>query len=326
MDTVTLSLTVVGLIPVVADAIQRVQAFYADARNAKALIQQLMEELEALRGSLVSLQQLLDSPAIKAKGIKFDQSSVLVSCSKACEVKLQSLKAFEQRLYEFRSIQGDIHSLKTVVKSQVKVMEDSRREQKRREVLDWISDFDHERRHFEAKHSRVNDTGSWITENASFEKWRDDASSPNVLWCHGLPGPGKTVLASVVVDHLRMLPTSEVAVSHFYLKYSDEGSQILSTILASVLNQALFELPEIPKAVIEAFRRNRNGSRMMGTADAMQMLLDVSTPRRRLYVVLDALDECDPCQRRRLLLAIGELAGCNSIKILVTSRCIYRIS
>ncbi|KAE9571913.1 hypothetical protein CGMCC3_g12085 [Colletotrichum fructicola] len=55
MDTVTLSLTIVGLIPVVADAIQRVQTFFADARNAKVLIQQLMEELEALRGSLVSL-------------------------------------------------------------------------------------------------------------------------------------------------------------------------------------------------------------------------------------------------------------------------------
>ncbi|KAF4822652.1 Vegetative incompatibility protein HET-E-1 [Colletotrichum siamense] len=315
MDTVTLSLTVVGLIPVVADAIQRVQAFYADAKNAKTLIQQLMEELEALRGSLVSLQQLLDSPAVKANGIKFDQSSVLVSCSTACKVKLQSLSETLKI-----SIQGDIKGLKTAVNTQVKVMEDSRREQKRREVLDWISDFDHEKRHLEVKHPRVDNTGSWVLENTCFKKWRDVASSANVLWCHGLPGSGKTVLASVIIDHLRLLPTSEASISHFYLKYSDEGSQILPIILASLLKQVLSGLAEIPKVVMQAFESNRNGSRTIGTADAMRMLLDVSTGRRLRYVVLDALDECEQSQRRRLLHAIEELAQCDIIKILVTSR------
>ncbi|KAF4478171.1 NF-kappa-B inhibitor cactus [Colletotrichum fructicola Nara gc5] len=168
-------------------------------------------------------------------------------------------------------------------------MEDSHREQKRREVLDWISDFDHEKRHLEAKHPRVDNTG-------------------------------KTVLASVIVDHLSLLPTSEASVSHFYLKYSDEGSQILSIILASLLKQVISGLAEIPKVVMEAFESNRSGSRTIGTADSMRMLLDVSTGRRLHYVVLDALDECEQSQRRRLLHAIEELAQRDSIKILVTSR------
>ncbi|KAL3294530.1 ankyrin repeat-containing domain protein [Colletotrichum asianum] len=52
----------------------------------------------------------------------------------------------------------------------------------------------------------------------------------------------------------------------------------------------------------------------------MRMLLYVSTGRRLRYVVLDALDECEQSQRRRLLHAIEELAQCDTIKILMTSR------
>lgn len=253
MDPLSLSLTIVGLLPVIANTIQRVQTLYSDAINAKALIQELLEELTALRGSLTSLQSLLESPAIKAKGIKFDQSSVLVSCSTACKTKLESLcetldlfarsrtrqlvwplaqkkcneslqtlrhfafwiqlglsvegchllsrnstelsETLEQHCRQLLSIQDGIQVLQTKIDTQVMMIEDSHQSQERREILNWVSSFDHEKRHLEAKDPRVENTGNWIIEDSSFERWRDNTSSTNVIWCHGLPGSGKTVLA-----------------------------------------------------------------------------------------------------------------------------------
>ncbi|KAK2016442.1 hypothetical protein LZ32DRAFT_689113 [Colletotrichum eremochloae] len=378
MDPLSLSLTIVGLLPVIASTIQRVQTFYSDGFNAKALIQQLVEELTALRGNLVSLQELLESPTIKAKGLKFDRSSVLVSCSKACRVKLESLcetlelfsrsrarrltwplaqkkcneslqtlrnfafwiqlglsvegchllsrnstelsETMKQHFRELRSIQDDIQSLQTKVDTQITMIEDSRQEQNRREILNWVSNFDHEKRHLEAKGPRVENTGNWIISNSTFERWRDDPLSTNVIWCHGLPGSGKTVLASVVADHLMSLSTPEVSVSYFYLKYTDQGTQILSTILTSLLRQVLCGPANIPDSIMELFHSRQGGSQTIGNTDAVRMLLDVAKKRRALYIVLDALDECDQSQRRKLLEVVKQLVQCRSIRLLITSR------
>ncbi|TDZ31039.1 hypothetical protein C8035_v001901 [Colletotrichum spinosum] len=91
MDPVSLSLAIAGLLPVLGKAIKQVQALYSNVNRAKESIKQLMDELNALQGNLSSLNDLLESDAVKAEGIKFDKSSVLMSCSVACNVNLESL-------------------------------------------------------------------------------------------------------------------------------------------------------------------------------------------------------------------------------------------
>lgn len=91
MDPASLSLTIVVLLPVIATAINHMQKFYSDVIQAKTLIQELMDEVVALRGNLVSLKDLLEGPATKRTGMSFDQSSVLVRCSIACRNKLETL-------------------------------------------------------------------------------------------------------------------------------------------------------------------------------------------------------------------------------------------
>jgi hypothetical protein len=73
---------------------------------------------------------------------------------------------------------------------------------KREEVLLWLSTFEYQRKHNDVCARRFPGTGQWLLERDEFLNWRDDPQSSNVLWCHGIPGAGKTVLSSVVVHKL----------------------------------------------------------------------------------------------------------------------------
>nr|XP_036582209.1 nacht and ankyrin domain protein [Colletotrichum truncatum]KAF6790869.1 nacht and ankyrin domain protein [Colletotrichum truncatum] len=123
-----------------------------------------------------------------------------------------------------------------------------------------------------------------------------------------------------MIDHLSSLSEPEVSVSYFYLKYLDQGSLTLSTVLASLLRQALHGMTDIPKSIMELFLSHREGSKISSTADQLRLLFDVAAGPRILYVVLDALDEYDHTQRRGLLEAVKELRQCPSIRLLLTSR------
>ena len=72
---------------------------------------------------------------------------------------------------------------------------------KREDLLRWLSTFEHQKKHQDVCARRLADTGQWLLNRGEFRAWRDDPQS-NVLWCHGIPGAGKTVLSSVVLYKL----------------------------------------------------------------------------------------------------------------------------
>ncbi|KAK2771043.1 ankyrin repeat-containing protein [Colletotrichum kahawae] len=378
MDPVSLSLAVAGILPVIATAINQMQKFYTDVIQAKSLIQQLMDEVVALRGNLVLLKDLLEGPAIKGTGVSFDQSSVLVCCAMACRNKLETLceslevysnskgrrlvwplaqkkfseslqtlrnlsfwiqlaltiegcrllshtsievtNTLEQQCRDLKEMQGAIRVLQMKSDVQGRIIGDARQEQKRQEILQKISDFEYQKRHIEAGEARVEDTGLWIIQHPSFQTWRDNLSSHNLLWCHGLPGSGKTVLTSAIIDHLLSISTAEISISYFYLKYLDLERQTPTAVLASLLRQVLGSMSEVPSTVIELFESRQMTSKGMGITDYLRLIKEVAAGLQTCYIVLDALDECDQACRRHLLQAIHQLNQCQTVRVLATSR------
>ena len=71
--------------------------------------------------------------------------------------------------------------------------------QKREEVLLWLPTSGYQKKHNDVCAQRLPDTGQWFLEREEFRSWRDNPQSNNVLWCHGIPGAGKTVLSSVAL-------------------------------------------------------------------------------------------------------------------------------
>ena len=62
-------------------------------------------------------------------------------------------------------------------------------------ILEWLSPLNPQHTHVDVRDQRLPDTGIWLLDRDEFKKWRYDALSPKILWCHGIPGAGKTVLS-----------------------------------------------------------------------------------------------------------------------------------
>jgi hypothetical protein len=58
-----------------------------------------------------------------------------------------------------------------------------------------------------------------------------------VLWCHGNPGAGKTVLTSLVINNLTITVGKDAGLAYFYYDYADEQIQAADKIIASLLKQ-----------------------------------------------------------------------------------------
>lgn len=65
-----------------------------------------------------------------------------------------------------------------------------------RKVLDWLSTVKHEQNNHDIHMPRIDGTGEWLLHEVAFRNWRDNPKSrDNVLWCNGILGSGKSVLA-----------------------------------------------------------------------------------------------------------------------------------
>ncbi len=50
-------------------------------------------------------------------------------------------------------------------------------------------------------------TGTWILSHEAVQRWRQEKGSR--LWVHGIPGAGKTILASSLIESLHQLRSSQ---------------------------------------------------------------------------------------------------------------------
>jgi len=63
-----------------------------------------------------------------------------------------------------------------------------------RQILQWLSPLDPQKRHQDVRTKRLAGLGNWVLETSEFRRWRgeEDGCVDQVLWCYGGPGVGKT--------------------------------------------------------------------------------------------------------------------------------------
>ena len=89
MDTFSLTVGIAGLAGLVATSITFARNYLLGVKNGKESIRILVIELEALQANLTNLDAFLKSAS--AKDLTFEPTSVLRSCTMACEASLKTL-------------------------------------------------------------------------------------------------------------------------------------------------------------------------------------------------------------------------------------------
>ncbi|KAK3989426.1 ankyrin repeat-containing domain protein [Cladorrhinum sp. PSN332] len=215
-------------------------------------------------------------------------------------------------------------------KSLVTLSHDLKDNQKRSELLKWLFNTDPNINHNAACVRRGKGTGSWLLNNEQFLKWRDE-SEVSLIWLSGMPGCGKSFLSSAIVDHLQGHYSSlstKFIVAFYYFSFSDPAKQLVRNFVSSILLQVVQRHPSIPASLRSLHDEYQPGQPPL--ARLLQCLEALIASSGRVFVILDALDEC-PTQdgeRDLLLSTLGQIHSWKlpRLRLLLTSRLVDDIS
>ena len=197
--------------------------------------------------------------------------------------------------------------------------------QRHAELMAWVCPYDGDPfdNYQAALKRRQPGTGGWLTESDSFRIWsqHDDG----IFWLRGLPGCGKTVLASTVIEYMQSSLTTKnenIALAYFYIDYRNPAKQNLEACLGTLVRQMLDHNPQGMERLERWSRQKQRGlSRILTSSDYVGILRDLANLQSKVYIVLDALDEApDP---EAFVDALKQLSGRNygtPIAVLVSSR------
>jgi Cdc6-like AAA superfamily ATPase len=190
-----------------------------------------------------------------------------------------------------------------------------------KELLNWISPHDYRLNQMNLSRTRLIGTGDWLLHSEDYRFWIN--YERQTLFCPGIPGAGKTIIASAVVDDLLMKFGNEdsIGIAFLYFNYRNPD-QTPSSVLESLLKQLLQTRSTIPDLVLASFHYNRRKSSRPSFENLVAMMHAVIQDTSRTFIILDALDECAEMNGRRtnLLLDFFRLQNLTGLNLFVTSR------
>ncbi|KAJ7444032.1 ankyrin repeat-containing domain protein [Mycena latifolia] len=186
-----------------------------------------------------------------------------------------------------------------------------------KQILDWITSLNFFQRQADVFRAWQPGTGEWLLSDATFKNWT--LGSRGVLWCRGIPGAGKTVLTSVVVNYLRaQFPNNDTAVACIYLNHKERDVQTPENLLASVWKQLIVD-NSLPPAAHDLYKHHRLRDTRPSLTEVFDILQSAMAKHSKVYIIVDALDEYPEDQRNILLEHLSMLLG-PTTSLMMTSR------
>ena len=140
-----------------------------------------------------------------------------------------------QALSRQDEVQSTVEGIRTELKERREAETRIAMDKERREILKSFAKVDPRSNHDMSLKLRSPGTGLWLTEGREFKQWMETRNAK--LWFYGIPGAGKTVLASSVIEEALRTSNLSTAVAFFYCDYKDTATQDLSNILGSLAQQ-----------------------------------------------------------------------------------------
>jgi Cdc6-like AAA superfamily ATPase len=196
-------------------------------------------------------------------------------------------------------------------------------------ILDWLSPVSaFSTRQNDCKSRREAGTSQWFLDCPGFSAWI--LKPRQTLFCPGIPGAGKTILISAVVDELysRFGRNNTNGIAYIYCDFKNLEEQKPEKLLACLLRQLLHGQQAMPHSLRMLYHQHIG----MGTRPSLDeisgAIQSVSAKLLRLFIVIDALDECQNSDgsRTAFLDEIFNLQAKSTLNILATSRFIPEIT
>jgi hypothetical protein len=159
-------------------------------------------------------------------------------------------------------------------------------------ILDWLTPIDYAPQQSDFISRRQTGTGQWLLDSTEFQSWL--TTEKQTLLCPGIPGSGKTILTSIVIEKLitQFGNDKSIGIAYLYCNFRRRDEQKINDLLASLLKQLAQGLNPLPDAVKSLYGKHIN-TRTRPTLDELSQALEaVAALYTRAFIIVDALDEC----------------------------------
>ncbi|KAH9073562.1 hypothetical protein EDB83DRAFT_82556 [Lactarius deliciosus] len=199
--------------------------------------------------------------------------------------------------------------------------------QMRQELRKWVTPPDPSTNHNIACDASHRQTADWFFEGSKIKEWKFTGS---LLWIHGKPGAGKSILCSSIIQDAYVLSEAGLAsVAYFYFDFKDTDKQSRHHLLLSLIYQLSTRSDPCCEILSRLYVAHDNGARKPSDDVLVRCLKEmlallVQSPT---YLIIDALDECPntsgiPSARARVIELVKEVLGHRlpNLRVCITSR------
>ncbi|KAL8946283.1 MAG: hypothetical protein Q9222_007299 [Ikaeria aurantiellina] len=191
-------------------------------------------------------------------------------------------------------------------------------ERLQRETINWFSPLNFNQSHKEILARHCEGTGDWLFQSAEFNEWASGKSK--TLWCTGIPGAGKSVLAALIQDHLqRKFKTDpQVRVVGIYLDIRKEETYTSENILAGIWSQLVQDQDSLRETAMALYRHHQERRTRPSEREIISIIKEELHMYDQTYIILDALDEASETRRSTLCSQLTD--STLPVSLLMTSR------
>ncbi|KAI1092469.1 hypothetical protein F5B19DRAFT_201641 [Rostrohypoxylon terebratum] len=180
------------------------------------------------------------------------------------------------------------------------------------EPMEWVLDANAKR--------QTSETSSWILKHPEYIEWKNKPKS--ILWLHGTPGSGKTTLCTSIIKELQNVTeakANQIGLAYFFFPFPSTTKSIDPTrgFLPSLLAQLLKQLDEQ-----HPNRPSINVVEQLSKQETLPLLLEVVSHFKKIFVIVDGLDQAVADERLQTLRYINELRQVEQtdVHLLLSSR------
>lgn len=200
-------------------------------------------------------------------------------------------------------------------------------DQERVDISDWLTPVEYDAQQQDLYSRRQPGTGQWLLNSTEYQAWKDTRGQ--TLFCPGIPGAGKTMLAAIAIDDLatRYGQTPGIGIAFVYCNFRRREEQTADQLLASLVKQLSRQRPILPDQLRKLWHKHKERGTRPSFDDISRILRLTASSFSSLFIVVDAIDECQTSGgcRRTFLTEIQSLQRELGINLLATSRFIPEI-
>lgn len=160
----------------------------------------------------------------------------------------------------------------------------------RRVVMDWLVAHSHYPDAISPPKPGKRPTGDWFLKGPAYREWI--VSPQSILWLHGSPGSGKSVLCASVLQDLGegCAANGTPQVINFFFDFSAQDRQDVGFLLCSLLAQIQGAKEGASPLLTSLHASYSNQRRRPSEQDLLETLRCLVTEEKEIYIIIDGLD------------------------------------